>query len=157
MFETDNEAQQNWLVKRELEIVSQKIASKMEKIKKMQKKFNEMNRAKDSIYTHPDQPTISKSDSKVEITNNSLHKNEEDKYGSLQTKIEALFSFLFNIECEDYQLHSADLFDEQQKELLLTHQHKFIAKIKSNHLKPIEPKHCLEQNLDMITLGDSLL
>lgn len=35
MFETDNEAQQNWLVKRELEIVSQKIASKMEKIKKM--------------------------------------------------------------------------------------------------------------------------
>jgi len=29
MFDTDNEAKQNWLVKRELEIVSQKIASKL--------------------------------------------------------------------------------------------------------------------------------
>jgi hypothetical protein len=38
-----------------------------------------MNRAKDSICTHPDQLTISKSDRKVEITSNSLHKNEEDK------------------------------------------------------------------------------
>lgn len=42
-----------------------------------------MNRAKDSMYTHPDQLTISKSDRKVEITSNSLHKNEEDKYASL--------------------------------------------------------------------------
>lgn len=79
MFETDNEAQHNWFVKRELEIFNQKITYKMEKIKKMQKKFNEMNRAKDSICTHPDQLTISKSDRKVEITSNSLHKNEEDK------------------------------------------------------------------------------
>lgn len=111
MFDTDNEAQQNWLVKRELEIVSQKIASKLQKIKKMQKKLNEMNRVKDSTYTHPDQLITSKSERKVEITVNSLQKNEEDKFTWLQTKIEAVFSFLFNIECEDYQLRSADLFD----------------------------------------------
>lgn len=75
MFETENQAQQNWFAKRELEIVSRKMATKLEKIKKIEKKCSEMSRGKDSISTHPDQLTISKSERKVEITTNSLQKN----------------------------------------------------------------------------------
>ena len=75
MFETEQEAQQNWLAKRELELFQQKITKKQEKIKKIEKKYSQMSRAKDSISTNPDQLTISKSEKKEEITTNSLHKN----------------------------------------------------------------------------------
>jgi hypothetical protein len=40
MFETEDEAQRNWLAKRELELFHQKMTIKLEKIKKIEKKYS---------------------------------------------------------------------------------------------------------------------
>ena len=48
----------------------------------------------------------------------------------MERKLEEVFTYLFHIESTDYQLHSVELFDEEEKELLATHKQKFIASFK---------------------------
>lgn len=72
----------------------------------MEKRCNEVNRGKDSISTHPDQLTISKSERKVETTLFSVQRNEEDRVGDLENKLEAVFDFLFHLANKDYHLRS---------------------------------------------------
>ena len=47
----------------------------MEKVRKIEKKLNELNRGKDSLSTQPDQLAVSKSERKAEMTLNSLQKS----------------------------------------------------------------------------------
>ena len=63
----------------------------------MEKKLNEVNRGKDSLSTQPDQLAVSKSESKAEMTLNSLQKSQEEKANELESKLECVFTFLFNL------------------------------------------------------------
>lgn len=80
----------------------------MEKLKKMEKKFNELSKIRDSVST---EAMESEKKVTIETTLNVLQRSEEMKEIEIEDKLEAVFTYLFNIENETYTIHSPELFD----------------------------------------------
>ena len=95
-----------------MELVSSKMTLKLDKIKKLERKLNEFSKVRDSVST--DAMDSSKKVA-VESTINVLTRSEEMKEMEMDNKLESVFTFLFNIQNQDYQLHSTELFDDEEK------------------------------------------
>ena len=54
LFTAEHEKHQTHLLRRELELMSQKLSAKMERVKKLERRFNELSKIKDSISTVTD-------------------------------------------------------------------------------------------------------
>ena len=112
LFNHEHEREQTDLLKHELELVSSKMTLKLDKIKKLERKLNEFSKVRDSVST--DAMDSSKKVA-VESTINVLTRSEEMKEMEMDNKLESVFTFLFNIQNQDYQLHSTELFDDEEK------------------------------------------
>lgn len=64
----------------------------------------------------------------IESTLHVLHRSEEME-NEKEAKLEAIFTYLFNIQEQGYQLHEAEMFDDEERELLATHKERFMGSI----------------------------
>ena len=126
----------------------------MDKIKKLERKYNEVSKIKDSVSTA--EATDSERKVHIESTLNVFHRSEQ---ADLEAKLQSIFTFLFNIEDDSYQIHQPELFDEEERELLLTHKERFVRSIlsaKDDAILPLATKIANEEK-SYVDFGQSLL
>jgi|JI10StandDraft_1071094.scaffolds.fasta_scaffold376406_3 hypothetical protein len=80
------------------------MALKMDRIKKLERKLNEVSKVRDSVST---EAIDSSKKLPIESTLNVLQRSEEMREIDMDSKLESVFTYLFNIQHEDYLLHSA--------------------------------------------------
>jgi hypothetical protein len=134
--------------------MSQKLGGKMEKVKKMERKFNELSKYRDSLSTA--EVTDSERKVTIETTQTVLQRSEEvDR----ENKLEAVFTYLFHIEDEQYQLHEPEIFDDEEKELLATHKLRFLQNSKAAHGDVVIPLtgRTLDNQASMANFDESVL
>ena len=77
----------------------------------------------------------------TESTSSVLQRVSSIAEEAAESRLEAVFNFLFNISDQDHLLQHADCFDEEERQLLLNHRCLFHEKQPSKRHRPSDQSH----------------
>jgi len=150
------------IFKKELEIMSHKVNSKVERITKIERKIGNIARGKAfgsaNIFETILEAKLDKRQTTESTEAVTIHGSGSAHDMEIESKLEAIFTYLFNIEDENYKITTPELFDEEEKQLLSSHKLRFINhRMTSNeaHQDHIQKEQLSETSINIF--GDSVV